>query len=98
MAFTAITPRQTDPSAGVWRYPPRLRQSDPTLREMSQLLAAAVAGALTTGMLATLVLMSGAARAHIPDATEMEPSIIFNPNDLRLPPICTCTLPPFGND
>lgn len=93
MAFVATTPRQTHSSAGAWRHPPRARHTRALLCDMTKLLGAAVAGALATGMLATLVLMSGAAQAHVP---EMPLTRILEPADLAPSPICTCLLPPLS--
>ncbi len=96
MAFVATTPRQTHSSAGAWRHPPRARQTRALLCDMTKLLGAAVAGALATGMLATLVLMSGAAQAHVPEMPGMPQTRILEPADLAPSPICTCLLPPLS--
>ncbi|WP_292069433.1 hypothetical protein [Marivita sp. XM-24bin2] len=65
---------------------------------MTKLLGAAVAGALATGMLATLVLMSGAAQAHVPEVPDMTQTLILEPAGLVPSPICTCLLPPLSTN
>ena len=105
MAIAADILRQSPPSAGVWRHQPRKSPAARGLRDMIHLLALAIAGALTTGALASLILIPGPVRAEetamrpeVTAAPRPDPRPVARPADLLLPPVCVCTLPPFDDD
>ncbi|WP_425071843.1 hypothetical protein [Sagittula sp. S175] len=95
MASAADPLRPLPASAGVWRHPIRKPRRLEAAREMIQLLAAAIAGALIAGALATAILLPGPVRAEgLGDRRPVaRPALLMMP-----PPVCACILPDADED
>ncbi|WP_425100227.1 hypothetical protein [Tropicibacter sp. S64] len=92
MRSTAVL-RPADPSCGAWRHPARPRPGRALFNEAVQLLAMAAAAALATGVITTLILMSGPVRAQDARLPDTDQSPISEPSDPTWPPRCACVLP-----
>ncbi len=111
MDRTAICPRPAPHPAGVWRHPPRPASSrDGIARDLVAMIATSAGAAIVTGLLAAIIMMSGPTRAAVADdpgdtVAVSDTGAVVRPiarpgtlSDTPLPPVCTCILPPAGDD